>query len=99
MKNLPEIVNRNSVYLIFCLGFALLLSLYCTLLNKSEGFLLINQFHSRPLDIFFIVYESGKWLFAIGLMLRSGKDRLVNSNSLEFSGFRSCCSTFQTLDS
>jgi membrane-associated phospholipid phosphatase len=39
------------------------------LLGKSEGFLLINQYHTRPLDIFFILFTNlGNGLFAIGLI-------------------------------
>ena len=68
MKNMSAIVNRNSVYLIFCLGFALLLMFYCIVFSKSEGFLFINQFHSRPLDLFFILFTNlGNGFFAIGL--------------------------------
>src|SRR6516162_10923906 len=69
MKSFSEIVHRSWIYLIFCLGFAFLISLYCVLLGKSEGFLLINQYHTRPLDIFFILFTNlGNGLFAIGLI-------------------------------
>ena len=58
------------VYLIYCLTFTFLLSLYCLLLNKSDGFLLVNHFHSKPFDAFFILFtDLGNGLFVIGLML------------------------------
>ncbi|HEY4967813.1 MAG TPA: phosphatase PAP2 family protein [Puia sp.] len=69
MKNLIETINRNAVYLIFCLGFAFFLSLYCILLNKSDGFLLVNRYHTQPLDTFFILFTNlGNGLFAMGLI-------------------------------
>jgi membrane-associated phospholipid phosphatase len=38
-------------------------------LSKSEGFLLINQHHSRSLDVFFILFTNlGNGFFAIGLV-------------------------------
>jgi membrane-associated phospholipid phosphatase len=58
------------VYLIYCLSFAFLLSIYCIFLNKSDGFLLINRFHSKTLDVFFALFtDLGNGLFVIGLML------------------------------
>jgi len=69
MKNLIETINRNAVYLIFCLSFAFFLSLYCILLNKSDGFLLVNRYHTQPLDTFFILFTNlGNGLFAMGLI-------------------------------
>jgi membrane-associated phospholipid phosphatase len=70
MKSLSETVNRNMVYLIFCLTFAIVLSLYCIFLNKPDGFLLVNHFHNRLLDNFFILFTNfGNGLFTIGLIL------------------------------
>jgi membrane-associated phospholipid phosphatase len=70
MKSLSDTVNRNVVYLIFCLILTIFLSLYCILLNKSDGFLLVNHFHNRLLDNFFILFTNfGNGLFAIGLIV------------------------------
>jgi membrane-associated phospholipid phosphatase len=69
MKSLIETVNRNTVYLIFCLILAIVLSLYCVFLNKPDGFLLVNHFHNKLLDIFFILFTHlGNGLFVIGIM-------------------------------
>ena len=69
MKILSETVNRNSDYLVPCLSFAFLLFFYCILLNKPEGFLLINRFHCKLLDNFFILFTNlGNGLFVIGVM-------------------------------
>jgi len=70
MKSLTETVKRNVAYLIYCLSFTFLLFLYCIFLDKSDGFLLVNRFHSKPLDVFFILFtDLGNGLFVIGLML------------------------------
>ena len=55
-----------SGYLIFICYIICLLSF----INKSEGFLLINQFHCRLLDDFFILFTNlGNGIFAIFLMV------------------------------
>ena len=70
MKNPPEMRERNTTYLLFCLIFAFILSSYCVFLNKADGFLLINQFHTQPLDRFFVLFTNlGNGLFVIGLMI------------------------------
>ena len=70
MKNLSEMLGRNATYLIYCFIFALFLSFYCVLLSKADGFLLINQFHFKLLDGFFILFTNlGNGLFVIGLMI------------------------------
>jgi len=69
MKNLSEMWKRNATYLIYCFIFALFLSLYCIWLNKAEGFLLINQFHDKTLDNFFILFtQLGNGLFVLGII-------------------------------
>jgi membrane-associated phospholipid phosphatase len=46
------------------------LSLYSIFLNKSDGFLFVNRLHSKPLDVFFILFtDLGNGLFVIGLIL------------------------------
>ena len=70
MKSLTETANRNLTYMIYCLLFAILLSFYCILYSKPDGFLLINRFHTGPLDAFFIMFTNlGNGLFVIGLMV------------------------------
>jgi len=70
MKKLSETIKRNSIYLVYCLFFTLLLFFYCILLNKPEGFLLVNQFHCKLLDTFFILFTNlGNGLFVIGIMV------------------------------
>ena len=70
MNNLREMRTRNGTYLIYCLIFALFLSFYCVFLNKADGFLLINHFHYKLLDQFFILFTNlGNGLFVIGLMV------------------------------
>jgi membrane-associated phospholipid phosphatase len=70
MKNLSETLRRNPNYFIGYFIFALILSLYCLTLRKGNGFMLVNHFHSRPFDYFFIYLTNfGNGLFVIGLML------------------------------
>jgi membrane-associated phospholipid phosphatase len=70
MKSLADTVSRNVVYLMYCLIFAMVLSLYCILLHKPDGFLLVNHFHNRQLDTFFILFTNlGNGLFVIGLLV------------------------------
>lgn len=70
MKNLSEILGRNATYLISCLVFAVLISFYCAFFGKAEGFLFINQFHTRIFDRFFILFTNlGNGLFVIGVMI------------------------------
>lgn len=69
MKNIIRTLNRNPSFLSGYLLFAGILSFYCLAIDKSEGFLLINQFHYRALDDFFILFTNlGNGMFAFVLM-------------------------------
>jgi membrane-associated phospholipid phosphatase len=69
MKNLSG-PNLNPVFFSGYLVSVCILSVYCIGINKSEGFLLINQFHYRLMDDFFILFTNlGNGIFAIFLMV------------------------------
>jgi membrane-associated phospholipid phosphatase len=62
--------NLNPAFFSGYLIFVCILSAYCISINKSEGFLLINQFHYRLMDDFFILFTNlGNGIFAILLMV------------------------------
>jgi membrane-associated phospholipid phosphatase len=66
MKDLSGVLSRNPAYFFGYFLFVLLLSVYCISINKSEGFLLINRFHFKMLDYFFILFTNlGNGLFII----------------------------------
>ena len=70
MKNLPRALSRNPAYFYGYFLFVLLLTVYCLSINKSDGFMLINGFHFKMLDYFFILFTNlGNGLFVIGLMV------------------------------
>jgi membrane-associated phospholipid phosphatase len=70
MKNLSGVLNRNPAYFSGYFLFVLLLSVYCICINKSEGFMLINRFHFKMLDYFFILFTNlGNGLFLIIVMV------------------------------
>jgi membrane-associated phospholipid phosphatase len=69
MKNLTKVLSRNPAYFSGYFLFVLLLSVYCISVNKSEGFMLINRFHFKMLDYFFILFTNlGNGLFLIAVM-------------------------------
>ena len=68
MKNLTG-SNLNPAFFSGYIIAVSILSAYCVGINKSEGFLYINQFHYRLLDDFFILFTNlGNGIFAILLM-------------------------------
>lgn len=70
MKNLTDALKRNPLYFISCLLFFIILSAFCIFISKPDGFLYINQFHSKFFDYFFILFTNlGNGLFVIGLMV------------------------------
>src|SRR5579863_2728795 len=70
MKNLSGVLRRNPVYFYGYFLFALLLTIYCLSINKSDGFMLINRFHFKILDYFFILFTNlGNGLFSIAVMI------------------------------
>jgi membrane-associated phospholipid phosphatase len=70
MKNLTKTILQRIEYFRGYLIFLGFLSFYCLITSKSNGFLLINRFHTTPMDYFFIMFTNlGNGLFAIGLMI------------------------------
>ncbi len=70
MEKLTRAINRNPSYFSGYLIFAVIVSIYCLTVEKSEGFLLINQFHFKLLDDFFVLFTNlGNGIFAIILMI------------------------------
>jgi len=70
MKILAKPFLLNRFYFVGFLISVLILSLFCLLIPKSAGFLLINQFHCILIDYFFILFTNlGNGFFAIAIML------------------------------
>jgi membrane-associated phospholipid phosphatase len=61
---------RQSVFLQGSVIFLVFGSIYCCSINKYDGFLLINHFHKRLLDYFFIFFTNlGDGLVSVLVML------------------------------
>src|SRR5580704_18900745 len=70
MKNLTGLFSRNPAYFFGYFLFVLLLTIYCISISKSDGFMLINRFHFKILDYFFILFTNlGNGLFLIVVMV------------------------------
>ena len=70
MKTLSGTCIRNSVYCRYYLVFVVVLSLFCLLISKPDGFLLINRFHCKLFDYFFaLVTNMGNGLFVIAAVV------------------------------
>ena len=70
MKIFRSSIARNPLYFSCYLIFFIVLFIYCFAISKSDGFLLINRFHTRLLDDFFVLFTNvGNGLFVIGLMI------------------------------
>ena len=70
MKSFSSTIECNPAYFFGYLLFSIVLSVYCLSLNKSDGFLLINRFHFKLLDYFFVLFTNlGNGIFVIGLMV------------------------------
>lgn len=70
MKSFSSAIKCNPAYFFGYLLFSIVLSIYCLSLNKSDGFLLINRFHFKLLDYFFVLFTNlGNGIFVIGLMV------------------------------
>jgi membrane-associated phospholipid phosphatase len=70
MKIFNSSIARNPLYFFSYLIFFIVLFIYCFAISKADGFLLINHFHTRLLDDFFILFTNvGNGLFVIGLMI------------------------------
>jgi membrane-associated phospholipid phosphatase len=70
MKILQRTISRNPAYFIGYFIFLILLSLFCVVTRKSDGFLLINHVHNVTFDYFFTMFTNvGNGLFVIALMI------------------------------
>jgi membrane-associated phospholipid phosphatase len=69
MKPLSNLLNRNPFYFTYCYLFLILLSIFCIVYSKAEGFLLMNQFHLPVLDSIFVLFtDLGNGIFVLGLV-------------------------------
>src|SRR5450432_3141688 len=70
MKKISAIFSEN---LYFFIGYFLLLLisiLFLSFTSKTDGFIFLNSYHSKPLDLFFMIYTNvGDGLFSIGIFL------------------------------
>jgi membrane-associated phospholipid phosphatase len=70
MKKLSNIISLNRI---FFMGYSLFLIAsiaFLTRYPKIDGFILLNSYHSQPLDLFFMIYTNiGDGLYSIGLFL------------------------------
>ncbi|MDP9040572.1 MAG: phosphatase PAP2 family protein [Bacteroidota bacterium] len=70
MKKATKVVAGHSDYFTGYFIFLFTLTCFCLMVPKSDGFLLINQFHCKIFDNFFILFTNlGDGLFAIAIML------------------------------
>lgn len=68
ITSLPDTLRRNQSFFIGYLFFFIALLAFCILTNKTDGFLLINSFHNKMLDDFFILVTNignGLFIFAV----------------------------------
>ena len=70
MKKPDWLITRNPAFFTGYFLFTVILSIYCFVFTKPEGFLLINQFHFALLDRLFVLFTNfGNGIFAILLMI------------------------------
>jgi membrane-associated phospholipid phosphatase len=70
MKILQRTINRNPAYFCGYLISFILLSGFCFVTGKSDGFLMINHLHNEMFDYFFTMFTNvGNGIFVIILML------------------------------
>lgn len=70
MKLLIQTLRQNPIFYVGYLIFAIILAIFCCAIPKSEGFLLVNQYHCRWLDYFFILFTNlGDGIFSIVIMV------------------------------
>jgi len=70
MQKIKNIISQNRDffigYFLFLIASIVLLMLH----SKVDGFILLNPYHSQPLDLFFMIYTNvGDGLYSIGLFL------------------------------
>ena len=70
MKKISAIFSDNIYFFTgYCL-FMLISILFLSFNSKVNGFVLLNPYHSKPLDLFFMIYTNvGDGLFSIGIFL------------------------------
>ncbi len=70
MKTLIQVLRQNPILYTGYLIFAVMLTCFCWYIPKSEGFLLVNQYHCTYLDYFFILFTNlGDGLFFIVVII------------------------------
>ena len=70
MKKPDWLITRNPAFFTGYFLFTVILSIYCFVFTKPEGFLLINQFHFALMDGPFVLFTNfGNGIFAILLMI------------------------------
>jgi membrane-associated phospholipid phosphatase len=70
MKKLSTIFSGNPYFFIGYLLFLVTGILMVLFTSKTISFIFLNPYHSKPLDLFFIVYTNvGDGLFSIGIFL------------------------------
>jgi membrane-associated phospholipid phosphatase len=70
MKKTSAIFSENIYFFTVYLLFLLISILFLSFNSKVDGFILLNPYHSKPLDLFFMIYTNvGDGLFSIGIFL------------------------------
>src|SRR5579871_4264124 len=70
MKKIINVISLNRSFFIGYLLFLVASIIFLALHSKIDGFILLNSYHSQPLDLFFMIYTNiGDGLYSIGLFL------------------------------
>lgn len=70
MKKISAIFSENIYFFSGYLLFLLISILFLSFTSKTDGFIYLNPFHSKPLDLIFMIYTNvGDGLFSIGIFL------------------------------
>ena len=70
MQKIRNIISLNRHFFIGYFLFLIASIVFLALHSKVDGFILLNSYHSQPLDLFFMIYTNvGDGLYSIGLFL------------------------------
>ena len=70
MQKIINIILLNRIFFLSYFLFVIATVVFLASTSKVDGFLLLNSFHSQPLDLFFMIYTNiGDGLYSIGLFL------------------------------
>src|SRR5580698_370768 len=70
MQKIITIISQNRNFFIGYFLFLIASIVFLALHPKADGFILLNSYHSQPLDLFFMIYTNvGDGLYSIGLFL------------------------------